>query len=343
MTPARPILALAVPFLWAFPAIAADDEACTGCHREIAARFRKTPMAQALAPAASCEILKRNPDLVFRESGYESRIKREGDRSILTVTGAGETLRVPLLWAFGRGQAGQTYVFERNGSYFESRISFYNALGGLDLTMGAQPGKPKSIEDAAGHRMGARDAIDCFGCHSSGAVSKGALHLEAMAPGVGCMSCHTAGAKHAAAIRAGDAAGAKLTKLSNSTAEEMSELCGRCHRTWSQIAAGGPRGVLNVRFQPYRLTNSPCYDVTDSRIRCSACHDPHGPLETSSGAYDARCGACHAPSAKLKTCSVGKQDCSGCHMPKVELPGAHARFTDHQIRIVRAGDPYPNE
>jgi hypothetical protein len=29
-------------------------------------------------------------------------------------------------------------------------------------------------------------------------------------------------------------------------------------------------------------------------------------------------------------------------MPKIELPGSHAGFTEHQIRIARAGDPYPN-
>jgi hypothetical protein len=29
-------------------------------------------------------------------------------------------------------------------------------------------------------------------------------------------------------------------------------------------------------------------------------------------------------------------------MPKVELPGSHARFTDHDIRIVRANESYPN-
>jgi hypothetical protein len=28
-------------------------------------------------------------------------------------------------------------------------------------------------------------------------------------------------------------------------------------------------------------------------------------------------------------------------MPKLELPGVHASFTDHMIRIVRAGEPYP--
>jgi hypothetical protein len=29
-------------------------------------------------------------------------------------------------------------------------------------------------------------------------------------------------------------------------------------------------------------------------------------------------------------------------MPKVQLPGGHMTFTDHQIRIVKAGDAYPN-
>ena len=104
------------------------------------------------------------------------------------------------------------------------------------------------------------------------------------------------------------------------------------------LTMNGPRGVLNVRFQPYRLTNSRCYNVADARIRCTACHDPHGPLDTGALAYDHKCTACHGAAA----CPAGKQSCVICHMPKIELPGAHARFTDHQIRIVRAGDPYPN-
>jgi hypothetical protein len=28
-------------------------------------------------------------------------------------------------------------------------------------------------------------------------------------------------------------------------------------------------------------------------------------------------------------------------MPKVEIPGTHLRFTDHRIRIVRSGHPFP--
>jgi hypothetical protein len=29
-------------------------------------------------------------------------------------------------------------------------------------------------------------------------------------------------------------------------------------------------------------------------------------------------------------------------MPKVTLPGGYLRFTDHEIRIVKAGEPFPN-
>jgi hypothetical protein len=29
-------------------------------------------------------------------------------------------------------------------------------------------------------------------------------------------------------------------------------------------------------------------------------------------------------------------------MPKIKLPGAHFAFTDHRIRVVRAGEPYPD-
>ena len=134
-----------------------------------------------------------------------------------------------------------------------------------------------------------------------------------------------------------------MTKLAGHTAEEMGELCGRCHRTWSQIALNGPRGVLNVRFQPYRLANSKCYDTADARIACSACHDPHGPLEPSAASYDARMFRLpfHGAAHQSLPCRQGELRRT-CHMPKIELPGAHASFTDHQIRIARAGEAYPN-
>lgn len=333
--PCLPLLASAASPL-------AADAGCMACHNTQAIHYRATPMAQALERVEVCDILKQHPDLSFQEGPYQSRIVRQSDHSILTVTRGSETLSVPLLWAFGLGRAGQTYVFEYNGVFYESRISFFYALGAADLTMGASNTKPQNIVEAAGRRMSAMEARDCFGCHSAGGVSEGKLHMEALNPGVGCESCHGAAAKHADAVRAGDTAAAKLPHLGALSAEEVAELCGRCHRTWSQIALSGPRGVNNVRFQPYRLANSKCFDESDARIRCTACHDPHGALETNLASYDVKCAACHSAALHAKICPVAKANCAGCHMPKVDLPGAHARFTDHQIRIARAGDPYPN-
>lgn len=321
---------------------ASGDAVCATCHASESSHFAGTPMAHALYTVADCEILRKNPDLQFQEGPYHSRIVRKGDTSILTVSNGTESFTIPLLWAFGRGRAGQTYVFEDGGSYYESRVSFYNAAAALDLTMGAMNAKPQTIVEAAGRRMDPLGARDCFACHSNSAVSGGKLHMEAIVPGVGCISCHGPTEKHVEAVRTGDVAGAKMKHLSDLSAEDTADLCGGCHRTWSQIAVSGPRGVNNIRFQPYRLTNSKCFDAADSRIRCTSCHDPHGEIQTNLASYDAKCAACHSTALHTRTCKVAKSDCVSCHMPRIDLPGAHAEFTDHQIRIARTGNPYPN-
>ena len=200
-------------------------EACAPCHRQQTTHYPGTPMAKALERVADSAILQRHPKLAFQEGRYRSQIVRDGDKSILTVTDGEKSFTIPLAWAFGRGQAGQTYVFEWNGAFYESRLSFFGAIEALDLTMGAQGTKAAGVEQAAGRRMSSREGRDCFGCHSTAGT-----------PGVGCEACHGGAAKHAAAVRAGNAAEAKLPKLSTLGAEDMSELCGRCHRTWSQIA-----------------------------------------------------------------------------------------------------------
>ena len=331
--------------LWLAPVVAAaaaGNSNCASCHAKESAPFPATPMAHAAETVESCKILKDHPRLQFQEGPYRTEIRREGDRSIIVVSDGKDTFSVPILYALGQGKAGQTYVFEHEGAFYESRASYYEALDGLDITIGDIGTTPHNVVEAAGRRLVPADAANCFGCHTNGGVTGGILHLESAAPGVGCQSCHGKVEKHAAAVRAGDVAAAKLPHLADSAAEDMAELCGQCHRTWAQIAQMGIHGPNTVRFQPYRLTNSKCYDVEDSRIRCTACHDPHGQLNTNLASYDSKCTACHSTALHTKVCPVAKDNCASCHMPKIDLPGAHHRFTDHQIRIVRAGEPYPN-
>lgn len=108
-------------------------------------------------------------------------------------------------------------------------------------------------------------------------------------------------------------------------------------------------GVLNVRFQPYRLEMSRCWDPTDARISCLACHDPHQNVVKDLTAYDPKCLACHVTRGHKVTaampgpaCPRATSRCVSCHMPSIELPGSHHHFTDHDIRIVRAGAAYPD-
>jgi hypothetical protein len=193
--------------------------------------------------------------------------------------------------------------------------------------------------------MSVREATACFHCHATNAISAGRPDTEHLTPGVLCERCHGPSEKHIAALKTGDVKEPAMRKLGALTTEEMSDFCGQCHRTWSLIAMDGPHDVNNVRFQPYRLTNSRCYDSADARIRCVACHNPHREVESKPGLYDTKCLACHGSSTvrpkAAKVCPRASENCVTCHMPKYEIPGSHNLFSDHWIRVVKQGEGYP--
>jgi hypothetical protein len=115
------------------------------------------------------------------------------------------------------------------------------------------------------------------------------------------------------------------------------------------------------------LESSKCWGKGDARLTCIACHNPHQELQTDASAYDTNCLSCHTTKdSKDKTaseskavgenktisqtkisdhpgaaCPVSTKNCVTCHMPKVYVPEMHYNFTDHRIRIARAGEPYP--
>lgn len=323
--------------LWLAPVVwtlqAASPETCARCHREQTAAFAGTAMAQALHSAKDSEILRTNPRLAVTMGKYSYEIVRQGDESIYSVSDGTQSIRVPIEWAFGHGTAGQTFVFRRESKWYESRISYFQALHGLDLTLGATP-EPHDLDEAAGRLAPVTEMRRCFECHATNIPKSGPLTVAGTTEGVQCERCHGNSDAHIANQK-------PMRKLAALTTEELSDFCGQCHRTWSQVASQGPRGIQNVRFQPYRLASSRCYDATDNRIKCTACHDPHRALETSAAAYDAKCGACHAQ-ASARHCRVASANCVTCHMPRLELPGTHQKFTDHRIRIAAANEPYPD-
>lgn len=316
---------------------------CATCHPAQAKFHPPTSMAHAMELPAECAILKSHPLLTFKEGVYFYRIERKGNESIYSLTDGKQTIAAPIGWAFGLGNAGQTYVFEREGTLYESRVSYFTALNGLDLTIGARNAKPEDLMQAAGRYIGHLDAVRCFGCHATNVGKGPQVDLENLTPGIQCERCHGPTENHVKAIKQGNTQLAGMKDLRTMSAEDTANFCGQCHRTWAEVASSGTLGIANIRFQPYRLISSKCYDSDDARIRCTACHDPHNEVKRTDSAYDVKCQACHAggkPAARH--CKVAKDNCVSCHMPKLELPGSHYKFTDHNIRIARANAPYPN-
>jgi hypothetical protein len=330
--------------------------ACGTCHTQQARTQPETAMAHAMLLPGSNSVLQQHPMLSVQRGAFTYTVETDGNASTYSVTDGQNKISAPIRYAFGVNS--QTWVLERNGQLLESIVSFYPGINGLDTTMGDGDWKPANLEEAFGRTLHPGEYNACFGCHSTNATSEDTLHLASMRPGVNCDRCHANAYEHQQAISQG-----KLSplppRLKQQTSEQISNFCGQCHRSWETVVRDRLFGQVNVRFQPYRLANSKCFNGSDARISCLACHDPHQELVRKLDSYDVKCQACHSSGNEhagslrtvstnsqqraltAKPCPVGKSDCVGCHMPKVDLPGAHRTFTDHYIRVVRPGETYP--
>jgi len=326
------------------------SETCAGCHTREAAQG-STPMGRASQLASDCDILKARPRMIFRNGRYAYQITREDAGSVYTVSDGVSNISEPILFCFGQGAAGQTYIFRHRGAYYESRVSFFQTLDGLDVTIEHPRAEPSSLEDALGRPMTNEATRGCFGCHTTAAAGALGIEPERASAGVSCEACHGPGEKHLAAVKAKDLKNLNIYNPAGLDGLELSqEFCGACHQSFETVMGlESQGGAANVRFQPYRIFNSRGHLTEDRRMSCVACHDPHGPLERDPVKYDANCLSCHLttprePKTRARTaaaCPVATRQCVTCHMPKVELPSMHFKFTDHWVRIARPGQPVP--
>jgi hypothetical protein len=340
------------------------ESACVSCHSARSESQPRAPMGRALALPGANPVLVENPKLTVRKGPYTYTVETRDGKSTYSVSDGTRTITLPIPWNFGEGA--QTWVLERDGHQYESAVSYYPSIRGLDFTTGDEDLKPKNLEDAIGREIELRETKVCFGCHATNALTNGKMTFDTLRPGVTCEHCHAGTATHLADSFNGDFDSAP-PDLRKKSAEDISNFCGQCHRSWETVVRNHWRGELTVRFQPYRLANSRCFDGTDPRISCIACHDPHQDVVRQDSSYDAQCLACHSPSAtspvsstptsgtpasavplssnaqtQAKICPTAKSDCVSCHMPKVKLPNGLMTFTDHQIRIVKPGATFPN-
>jgi hypothetical protein len=322
---------------------AGTTTSCASCHRDQAHSQPATDMARALLLPGANPVLAAHPKLTFQRGDYSYEIETRDGASTYTVSDGKNRMSLPIRWPFGIQS--QTWVFEYGGRFYESLVSYFAPINGLDITIGDRSIHPQTLLEAFGRELSDFETRSCFECHATRAVADGRLKLDSLIPGVQCERCHPGAERHLQEISHGKAESIPR-KLGALSPEETANFCGQCHRTWERVVRDRLRGEINVRFQPYRMANSKCYDGGDRRMSCTTCHDPHHDIVRGAASYDSKCLACHSAakgaSASAKSCRVATSGCSNCHMPKVELPGGHMVFTDHQIRVVRAGEPYPN-
>ncbi len=332
---------------------------CGKCHAEEYSSQANTAMAKAALRLSDSKQVAEPPSGRFESGPYSYRLVASSDGWSLEVASGGHAVSSRVLWAFGAGLHGTSYLLDGPGGLYEAQMSSFSATHTLDMTPGHKTALEGSLEKAVGNRLSTRDAARCFACHTTASSVGGGLNPEKAVPGVHCEACHGPGLEHSKAAE--DHANAKPIKTifnpAYLTPSGSIDFCGACHRTLIDVALNpGSSGLSSIRFQPYRIEKSRCWERTeDARLTCTACHDPHEPLVRDAAVYDQKCLGCHnsrheetlRPSTLRSAvappmCPKATANCVSCHMPKYYLPEMHSQFTDHMIRIVRPGQMYPN-
>ncbi len=329
--------------------------ACATCHAGKAASQQTTPMANTLIRADNSEVLRSHTKLNFAVGRYRYEIKTEAQGSTYSVTDGDRASQATLLWAFGTGKVGQSYLFKKGAeNFYEARVTYFDTLQNLNFTPARALASPKDLEEAMNRPVDSAEIKRCFGCHATAATIGDTFDEKNLIPSITCEACHGAGANHVAAANAArvagmpDAARGTIFDAAGLNPADAVDFCGACHGTFWDVKLSGAKGVTTVKSQPYRLEGSKCWGKGDARLTCVACHNPHEAIRRDPSAYDEVCLRCHvAKGAKLTaehmggSCSIGSKGCVSCHMPKVYVPDMHYKFTDHRIRIAHEGDAYP--
>lgn len=327
----------------------AGPAVCAQCHKRQAAGQMASEMGLSVWRPAEARLLRAHPLMKFERGPYRYELRNQDGKVTFSVTDGKATITEPVYLVVGSDEVFQAYLVQHDGAYYRVAADYYTAQGKLGLDPEAPAAMPATLEGALGKRISAGDVRGCMGCHSPASVVGDRVETAAMTPGITCEVCHGPGAKHVAAMKAGKRGEAEMFNPAHLGGEAKTAFCDDCHTSADKMKEQKPQGVHGVVSPAYRLQMSRCWNATDPRLSCSACHSPHAPLVRELAAYDEKCLACHAvrggAAARAdqpgKTCPVGQKDCAGCHMPRVPVPGSPILFTDHRIRIAAAGAAYP--
>lgn len=331
------------------------DAVCAACHQQIVDSWKRTPMARASGPAAQGFI---PADFTHTASGVHYRIFLDQGQVWLSYerpnAPAGRALkgRQLLVFYIGSGRRGRTWLFEREGYWYELPINWYAKQHLWDMAPGflSASEMPFTLKVDSG----------CLHCHASGveeSLPDARNHFAGQAfsqGGIACESCHGDPSQHLA--QAGKGTIVNPAKLD---AVRRASVCLQCHlegevavvkqghklnafrpgdNLFDDVAffedgrKAGPGGRATSQWES--LLQSACKRASGDRLTCTTCHNPHASVaaEDRVAYYRSRCLTCHSGLASGH--HDQNPDCVSCHMPREETEDiAHEQVTDHRIQI----------
>ncbi|HTU36173.1 MAG TPA: multiheme c-type cytochrome [Candidatus Acidoferrum sp.] len=330
--------------------VSVADSICAKCHQQIYESYLETPMAKASGAAIDGTIAGGFTDEV---SGVQFSVFTKDGAAWLSYDRPGTALngQQKLEYFLGSGSHARTYLYSRNGYWFESPAVYYSEKNGYSM-------RPSFHQDK---EMPFNLPIDpgCIRCHVSGALNQDAgtqnhySGVPFLHGGITCESCHGDTTQHVAS-----GGKAPLVNLAGLDPDRRDSVCLNCHLEgdsnidhrgvsirdfkpgdnitdfvsyYVRAGAGATnRGVSQVEA----LDLSMCKRMSGDRMTCTTCHDPHytPPAFKRAAFFRAECLACHNEPKFATAHYSTNPDCTTCHMPQKQAPDlAHSEWTDHRI------------
>lgn len=339
------------------PSEYAGSKTCVTCHAREFDSWRRTPMANASGPAEAAVI----PGSFFHStSGTDFEFKKSTANPVIAFrkhspSGEEITGSIALEYFVGSGRRGRTFLFQREGWWFEAPVNWYAKKHVWDMPPGLQSVReiPLTLPVDGG----------CLQCHATNvtAASIESRNKFGAVPfaegGIGCEACHGPAAEH---VRArGKSPMMQIAKLA---APERDSICMQCHlEAEIQVDRDGHKKtdfrpgedllqLTDFFFHPERkklravsqfesLWESKCKVASGTKMTCTTCHEPHTTVASAEriGYYREKCLTCHGELFGHKHKNADP-NCIGCHMPTREADVPHEEATDH--RILRTPDSF---
>lgn len=326
-----------------------DAHRCAQCHAREVAGFLATPMAHSMGPP------DRGASGTFYHSvsGTRFSIRSGNGKMTQAIARGGIASDYPVAYSIGSGAHAVGYLIDIANHLFQSPLTDYAHRG-----WGMSPG----YEDQAAPDFYRPVTPECLFCHAGSARPiAGTLNAYQNPPfdpeTITCERCHGPVEAHLRNPVPGSIVNpAKLPPAARDSVCEQCHLSGEARipnpgKRLSDFHAGedlesvytvyvyrssmdpSRQNALTVISQSQQLALSKCARMSQGKLWCGTCHNPHAAPKNVEAYFRARCLSCHGE-ALLKTHPRPNQNCIDCHMPRLPTAnGGHTIFTDHRIAI----------